>query len=269
MMDTKEILDSLLQQLSELEEVRAAGISGGLDVPNAGEGDIDVFLYCDRIPEPKVREVILQHAGSGATEAKVSVFTGGNWGTGDFIRINGVETWLMYFTINETLTNVEEILAGKYPDREGYYYPVGRLAMLKKIHIIFDKIDFLNGIKRRLNEYPKELAEELASYHLEQLKDTEDFERAVARRDVLFYHVTLDNALDHFLQALFAMNKTFFPSRKRNFEHMKKFQIKPERCEDKILEIIRLGSTSDGIERSYRLLNDLIRKLMEFRISQP
>ena len=32
-------------------------------------------------------------------EIKTNSFAGGHWGVGDFTLINGVETWLMYFTI--------------------------------------------------------------------------------------------------------------------------------------------------------------------------
>jgi hypothetical protein len=261
MKSTKEILDALLYQISELKEVQSIGISGGMNIPGPGEGDIDVFLYCDELPEAKVREQILLGAGSGTTDAAIGVFSGGNWGTGDFLRINGVETWLMYFTINETLTNVEDILAGSYPDRLGEYYPIGRLAMLQKIYVLYDKTDFLEGMKRRLAEYPEHLADKLFEYHLGRLEDREDFERAVSRGDVLFYHVTLDHALDHFLQALFSLNKIFFPSRKRSLEYIKKFRHKPKLCEDKLLEIIRLGSSAEQLESSYQLFDDMLEEL--------
>lgn len=77
-------------------------------------------------------------------EGEINVFEGGHWGIGDFGIINGVETWLMYFNVNETLNEVEAILNGDYPDKlDNYYYPVDRCAMLKNINVLYDKNDFL------------------------------------------------------------------------------------------------------------------------------
>jgi hypothetical protein len=50
--------------------------------------------------------------GNRIQESRFNVFEGGHWGTGDFLLINGIETWLMYFTVSETLTDIESILNG-------------------------------------------------------------------------------------------------------------------------------------------------------------
>jgi hypothetical protein len=168
----------------------------------------------------------------------------------------------MYFTAIETLTNAEAVLSGKYPDKlDNYYYPIGRLAMLKNMSVLYDKNNFLNDLKKRLSEYPNELAKILIKYHLDELEDTEDLERAVVRKDVLFYHFAMDLAIDHFLQALFAINKYFFPSRKRTLDFIEHFNIKPEGCNEKLLEVVRLGSFSEGINQSFMLWRDLVNEL--------
>ena len=71
----------------------------------------------------------------------------------------------------------------------------------------------------------------------------------------------MDLALDHFLQALFAINKTYFPSRKRTLNYIEKFSIKPERCNDRLLEIVKLGSCSEDISQSYLLWSNLVNEL--------
>jgi hypothetical protein len=188
-------------------------------------------------------------------EGKINVFEGGHWGTGDFALINGVETWLMYFTVNENSNDVEAILNGEYPDKlDNYYYPVGRCAMLKNIDILYDRNDYLQSLKERLSQYPEKLAKILVQYHFDELDDREDLERAVTRKDVLFYHFALDIAIDHFLQALFAMNKTYFPSRKRTLDFIRKFSIKPEGCEEQLLDVVRLGACPESISQSYEIL---------------
>ncbi len=261
--DTYKIIDILISNISEMSEVQSIGICGSKSsFPRAGEGDIDIFIYCDIVPSPEKRQAILNQLGNHVQEVKVNIFEGGHWGIGDFVLINGIETWLMYFTVNETVTDVESILSGKYPDKlDNYYYPIGRCAMLKNINILYDKSNFLDNLKKRLSKYPDKLGKILIQYHLDELDDTEDLERAVVRKDVLFYHFAMDIAVDHFLQALFAINKVYFPSRKRTLDFIENFNIKPEGCNEKLLEVIRLGGLSEEIDHSFSIWSDMVNEL--------
>jgi len=261
--NTEKILNSLIDSISQIGGVQSVGISGSkAPLPKAGEGDVDIFIYCDRIPESHKRQAIINQMENLLQECKINVFEGGHWGTGDFVLINDIETWLMYFTVSETLDDVESILNGEYPDKlDNYYYPIGRCAMFENMSILYDKSDFLYSLKKRLSEYPDKLAKTLVQYHLDKLEDTEDLERAVMRKDVLFYHFAMDIAIDHFLQALFAINRTYFPSRKRTLDFINNFNIKPERCGEKILEVIRLGSCPEYINQSYLLWSNIVKEL--------
>ncbi len=183
--DTDTILKSLISTISASDEVQSIGISGCITpLPNAGEGDIDIFIYCDKIPETATRLKLLEQMGSLLSDVKIRVFEGGNWGSGDFVRINGVETWLMYFTMDEVAANLDSILSGDFPDKVGGYYPIGRCAMLKTINIMYNGNGFLSSLKEKLSVYPEKLAWTLVKYHLDMLVDTEDLERAVVRKDV-------------------------------------------------------------------------------------
>lgn len=263
MNDIPSTFHSLAGRLSELPGVLSVGRSGGgRKLPASGaDGDIDVFLYCDAIPDEISREAALASMGGCLADARAGVFSGGRWGAGDFARIEGVDTWLMFFTVREAQAEVESILNGDHPGREGGFYPTGRCAMYLGMEILCDRTGFLASLKERLSVYPDTLAERLARHHLYALDDTEDFERAVARKDSLFYHFALENALDHYLQALFALNKTFFPSRKRSLEYIARFEKKPEKCEERLLDTIRLGGAEDGIEASYAVWTALVREL--------
>lgn len=262
---TEEILESLITGISKMEEVQAIGVSGSkAPLPKAGEGDIDIFIYCDMIPEAFMRKDIINKLSDIVPECRINTLQGGHWGVGDFVLINGVETWLMYFTVNDTKEDIESILNGSRPDKQdNYYYPIGRCAMLKDINVLYDKNDFLHSLKKDLHVYPDKLAGILIQYHLGGLEDIEDLERAVSRKDVLFYHFALEIALDHFLQALFALNRVYFPSRKRNIELIGGFSQKPENCSERLLEIVRLGGCSGSIDLSYESWRDLVNELKE------
>lgn len=264
-LDSKVVLKQLINDISNVKVIQSIGISGIIDpIPKAGEGDIDVFIYCDEIPKLDERKAIMNQMGDSLQEIRINVFEGGHWGIGDFAKINGIETWLMYFTVKETIRDVESILNGNYPDRlDNYYYPIGRCAMLKNINVVYDKSDFLFSLKKRLSEYPNELSKTLTQYHFDELEDIEDLERAVARKDMLFYHFALDLAIDHYLQALFAINKIYFPSRKRSLQLIESFHTKPKNCEEHLLEVIRLGAVPESINMSYELWSKMINELKQ------
>ena len=115
--ETGLILRTLLNNISGLADVRSIGISGGrLALPEAGEGDIDVFIYCEAIPSPEIRKEAFKELEYPIDEIRFDVFESVHWGIADLAIINGVETWLMYFTVTETLNNVESIVNGEYPD---------------------------------------------------------------------------------------------------------------------------------------------------------
>lgn len=257
----------LIQRLSGLPGVQSIGRSGGRPLPaSPADGDIDVFLYCDAVPSRQERAKALVELAGELDDVSVGVFSGGHWGDGDFVRIHGIETWLMYFTMAEAAAEVEDVLNGKHPDKtDGNYYPTGRCAMYLRMDLLCDRTGFLKALRNRLSMYPESLSQGITTYHMGALGDAEDLERAFARKDVLFYHFALDIALDHFLQALFAMNRVFFPSRKRSMEFIQAFSVKPENCEERLLEVLRLGGVPDGIGLSYQMWQALVQGLKELR----
>jgi hypothetical protein len=126
---------------------------------------------------------------------------------------------------------------------------------------LYDPDGFLVSLQGRLRAYPQELAQALIAYHLQALEDGEDLERAVRRRDVFFFHFALDLALDHFLQALFALNREYFPSRKRSEMYLQGFSIKPSECEKRLRQVVALGADPKTLEQSYEIWNRLIHNL--------
>jgi|GEM_PF-254623 len=262
---TEQIFKKIVNELTTLKGVSAIGLSRGKEqLPNAGEGDIDLFIYCSSIPSKKARVKLLEKLSTLITDIQVEVADSPFWGSSDFFKINGVETWLMFFTEQETEKYIQAVLRGAHLDKvDNYFYPVGRCAMLHAMWVLHDPFDFLRGMKQKLSVYPEDLLQLMLHYHLKDLHDTEDLQRAVLRKDVLFYHFALDLALDHFLLALFALNKQYFPSRKRSLQYISTFSKKPTDCEKKLLEVVKLGASDVTLEKSYRLWSDLVLELQE------
>ena len=113
--------------------------------------------------------------------------------------------------------------------------------------------------------FPKELYDKKIEYHINRIHDKEDFERAVSREDILFYHFVLDISLDHYLQLLFTLNRCYFPSRKKNIEFIDGFSIKPFDVGNRILKIIELGGKKDAIKESYEMWKKLCKDIEEIK----
>jgi hypothetical protein len=259
----EELLNELVRRIASHGTVRAMGLSGGeRPLPGPGEGDIDLFVYCTEIPGVVEREEWL--APPGMTEVQVGRLSDGHWGQGDSLVLAGVETWLLYFTVSEAREELEAVLRGEYLERlDNYYYPTGRLAMWKTMRALYDPDGLLASFRQRVQDYPASLARALSAHHMRALADVEDLERAVVRRDPLFYHFALDLALDHFLQALFALNREYFPSRKRSAQYIERFQVKPPECIGRLERVLASGGEGETLEESYRLWRGLVEDLEE------
>lgn len=77
--NTGEVIQLLTDSISKMKEVQSIGISGNkTQLPKLGQGDIDVFIYCDVIPEFEKRQVIANQLGDLLQEGKINVFEGGH-----------------------------------------------------------------------------------------------------------------------------------------------------------------------------------------------
>lgn len=254
----------IIDAISTLDEVQAVGKCGGKELPVSNGSDVDVFVFCDAIPEAGKRKAKMDEIAHVITKTQINAFEGELWGVGDFIYVGDMEICIMYFTIAKTVSYIEAVLNGEHLDKvNNYFYPTGRCATIKNIYILFDRRGFLASMKEKLSVYPAGLAEKMIKRHLSRLENTEDLERAVAREDALFYHFALDISIDHFLQALFALNRSFFPSRKRTTEHMAAFGRLPEDCAGRLLKVVELGGYRDTIRQSYDLWTGLCRDLSD------
>ncbi|HMB25318.1 MAG TPA: DUF4037 domain-containing protein [Anaerolineales bacterium] len=261
--DLEAALGRVIKTIAQHNSIRAIGMSGGeRPLPEPGEGDIDLFVYCTEIPTKEERQELLTSIRQEVEPFEVGKLASGHWGQGDCLTVAGVETWLLYFTVAEARAELEAILTGNYPGRlDSYYYPVGRCAMWKTMRAFHDPDGILQGFKECVAEYPETLRTALIRHHLSALDDVEDLERAVGRRDVFFFHFALDLALDHFLQAVFALNREYFPSRKRSETYLRSFKVKPVDCEQRLRQVVLFGGNAETLEQAYEIWKGLIQDL--------
>ena len=240
----------LIDTIKEIDGVLSIGKSGGEKIPEHNESDIDIFVFCSQVPDVTIRKAAVEKAA--VSWMKISETKGRFWGVCDFATIDDADVCLMYFNISDMNDEIESILNGIRLDRESeYFYPTGRCASFLSMYILYDKTGYISSMKEKLSVYPLSLAEKLYNHHIRKINDAEDFERAVVRSDVLFYHSVLELATDHFLQALFALNRCYFPSRKRTLQFMENFKYKPANCAERLLEVIESGAKPNTLSKSY------------------
>jgi len=253
----------LINAVSKIDGVLSIGKSGGESMPLQNESDIDIFIFCDKMPDAKTRNAALKNI-EFISWMKISETGGRFWGVCDFATLNNTDICLMYFTISDMNDEIDSVLDGSRLDRENeYFYPSGRCSTFLSMHIIHDKNGYISVMKEKLSVYPQVLSEKLYEHHIRKINDAEDFERAVMRGDVLFYHSTLELAIDHFLQALFALNKCFFPSRKRSYDFIESFEYKPTDCYERLLKVIELGVCAETLTKSYDMWATLCKELSD------
>ena len=251
--------------LSALDGVLAIGKSGGEALPDNNESDIDVFVFCDRTPDLAARLAAFNKPGLPLSNVKFSENTGRFWGVCDFASLGEADLCIMYFTIENINEEIESALQGLRPDRiDEYFYPTGRCATILSLHVLYDKTAYIAKMKEKLSQYPLSLSDTLFHYHIRKINDEEDFQRAVARGDVLFFHSILEIAMDHYLQALFALNKRYFPGRKRSLEHIQAFGAAPHDCSERLLSVVALGSKAESLSQAYAEWTALCQELIAF-----
>lgn len=257
-MGLEKAVERLAGRLSGEPEIKAVGLCGkNKPLPAAGESDIDIFAYCADVPPVAKRVEIYCGLDGSLQNCSYNAVSGGRWGDGDCLLINGVETWVMYYTVREAEAEVDAILNGHYEGRtDGGFYPTGRLQMIREFKVYHDD-GFLLSLQRKVSDFPGGFAKKLLDFHIRGLSDEEDLTRAVLKKDVLFYHFALDAALDHFLIALYALNGAFFPSRKRNMEAIASFKLKPEACEKLLADTVLYGGRPESLHLSLETWNKL------------
>lgn len=261
-----------MQSVNQTVQLLAGGIAGlscicavgrtdgALAEPQPGETDVDLFALGSGIPPEEKRRAVYE-AVPGCAVAQMTVCQGGVWGTGDRLIIGGVDVMPMYFTLEETYAFLDSVLSGERAAAEGLFYPVGRLCTFTRMLALNDARGVLRDIKRYLSVYPEALRQSVLRLNQPRLWDDEDFSRAVRRRDILYYHQVLENALDGAMQTLFALNRAYMPSRKRGAEELARFAHKPDDCANRMLEAVRLSACEETIAQSAALWRALAKDI--------
>ncbi len=248
------------------ESMSAARTDSAKEEPRAGESDVDIFVFTDRIPPKETREAVYRSAAKlGVSIAQMQVCENCVWGTGDILAIDGVDVMPMYFLKSETDEYAREIAEGKHLYNEGGFYPVGRLMTFTQMMPLCGD-GYAAALKGRWYTYPEALRKRMLGAHMYEMWQDEDFTRAKQRRDPVYLHQALEASMDHALLTLYALNRTYFPSRKRTEKFIAGFKQKPEGFYSRLLRVISLASAPDTVPEAmdeWKRITDELRALAE------
>jgi hypothetical protein len=261
-MTINDFKNKLVTKISENPKVKGIGQTGNINARLvAGQSDVDLFILCTEVLTEEERKQVYDTFSKDYEECILEVSKGGIWGHGDVLMFEGSEFMPMYFTITEMEEYLRTTLQGKRIAKERGFYPTGRLASVEKINILYEEDKTWTRLQNLVKIYPKDLFHKLYHYHMAKVLDEEDLGRVLLRKEILFYHQVLEEAIDHLLQALFAVNSVYFPSRKRTQEQIEKLQFKPQNCHDRLEQIIKNAAKTDTIDDSVRELRAMTNEI--------
>ena len=180
------------------------------------------------------------------------------------LELYEIDVMPMYFTVKEMQDYLEEILDCRHLEKEGRFYPVGRAASISSIHILKENDHIWTDMKTMVNQKPRTFFQKWYENEIIQVLDEEDLGRIELRKEVLFFHQVLENALDHLLQALYAVNMCYFPSRKRTESTIEGFQYKPKDCYARMIQIVQDSTKEETMIQAISGLRNITAEVKEF-----
>jgi hypothetical protein len=188
--------EELVSTLAKIDVVKGIGQTGDMNVQLIpGKSDIDLFVLCSTIPSKDERQALYATLQPACFKLQMEVCQGGLWGYGDILLVDGIDIMPMYFTVSEMREYLEEVLQCKHLGKTGRFYPVGRLASVSSINILYETFDTWTALVRMVNSKPYSFFKEWFESEISQVLDEEDLGRAILRKEVLFFHQVLEDAV--------------------------------------------------------------------------
>ena len=96
----------LIRSIIELPEVLSIGKTGSKNISSSQENDVDIFIICDNVPDLKLREKLYNDLNYDL-KIKTNNIEDKYWGTMDFINMDKLEIYLMYFQKSKVENEIE------------------------------------------------------------------------------------------------------------------------------------------------------------------
>jgi hypothetical protein len=240
--------------------------------------DIDIYLFADRVLPSAQRAELVVHALGGEARPE-------SWGTDDPFVQGGTDFWHDGQRVECWLRSSREMertlraCAGGEIRREYVVWTVmgflsyTALADVHSMRIVDDPRGMLAGWRQGVATYPEPLRDRiLARFMAEAAFWPENFHyrTAVERGDVIYTSAIVQQVLQALIQAVFALNRVYFPGEKRLANAMKKLPSQPRDFARRVQAlVIPAGADEAALQRQRRELAELVAEMRELAGPSP
>lgn len=250
--------NSIIDDFKKFPEVKGIALGGSRKANTADEkSDIDVYIFLDEcLSVAKRLELVKKY--SSRYEVGGEYF-----GPGDEFYVDNISQQLdvMYMERSWIESIIENIWEKHYPANG---YTTCFLFTLKNCSLLYDKENWLEGIKKKLDTpYPEELKKNIIKRNIMLLKDKpfasyyEQIEKALERGDINSVNHRIAAFMASYFDIIFAMNELLHPGEKKlvNYalEHCKKL---PEDFSKNIERLLTQPNPD-----TLKILDDMVWKL--------
>ena len=260
-MDSRRILDKMVEDYSKFEEVTAIAL-GGSSTSNTDDkaSDYDIYIYCTKEPDVKARRLI------AAKYADKMEIDNHYFETGDVyvLRDTNKPIDIMYRSIDGIESNIKWV----WDECNACLgYTTCFVDNVNKSEILFDRTGWFAALQNRTRQkYPDKLAENIINKNFAYLKDVmfsfyAQLASAVSRNDLVSVNHRTSAFLASYFDVIFARNRILHPGEKKLVKFaISHCKILPENFECDI-NIMVTGTIDERLKKADELVENL-RKIL-------
>jgi hypothetical protein len=131
--------------------------------------------------------------------------------------------------------------------------------------IVEDPCGIAQAWKERLSRYPDALRDSIIERHgasLRYWRNDYHFHNKSVRRDHVFMASITARLVHDMMQVIYALNRFYYPGDGLNLTYTQEFALKPERLNERVIELLYPGRSQDCTRRQYEkaiaLIDDVL-----------
>jgi predicted nucleotidyltransferase len=284
----RELVASLAQRLGAIQGVRAVVLGGSHARGRARpESDIDLYVFYSEAAPFSIESV--RELAEAVNDTPGTVVTGFyGWGPwvngGSWLTIGGQRVDFVYRNLDQLDRTITEAEAGRFELNYAQQPPYGFFgpAYLGEVEVcvpLFDPEGLLDGLKRRVADYPEALRRAVVQHFLgsAELNLVALAPKFAARSGPYGTAACLARAVNEMLLALFALNRKYLMDDKTALAEPAEFERVPQDFGPRVQKTLaRLGATPgehraavDSIAQLFRETVELTEGLYQPRFTLP
>lgn len=271
--DIDNLIDSIVNKLKSIRGIKAIVLGGSrADGSNRPDSDIDLGIYYD---DPDEFDVIgVKKLANEINEIPNPIVTViGEWGKwvngGAWLTVQGQRVDFLYRDLNFVSQIIQDCKKGI---KQSDYYqqpPYGfhsyiYCAEIKICEVLFDPENIIQKLKLEVKDYPQALKKTIINGFLWDAEfSLEHCKKFAQRGEALLVSGCLTRITSDFVQALYALNDTFFIGDKKLYKQEPEFTVKPGDFLNRMDKILgNIGNSSIEMTQTVDSLKQLLEEFI-------